>query len=212
MADTPTTWADLLSRILTDDPGNVSAETIRALVNTTDRTLPRQLSMEFTGADSLIPDFVDTPGDESGEMVLNFGTASNADLDVVAGVVEVLNGSSKTISSVTISFTKTGGGGSHEIAVWLEVSVDSQVTWTPVANSARDFEIAPDGQGSHEILFSEDALTPTGAFFRMKISDITDGAGQVNIAKPVAKTGFRGAISGFAAKATFSYTLQQEIS
>lgn len=209
MTDTATTWANLLTRLLTGVPGNIAAEDMRAIVNTTDRTIPRQLTVQFTGADVLIPDFVDTPGDETGELVLDFGTGSNSDIDVVNGVVEVLNASVRGTTAVTLSFEKTGGGGAHEISVWFEVSADSGATWTTVANSARTFEIAPDGQGSHEILFGSDQMTPAGNLFRIKLSDVTGGAGSINIAKPADIVGFRGTVTGFAAKANFSYILEQ---
>lgn len=209
--DDATTLADLLARIQTGIPENVTAQTMRSLVNTLFRNATKQLTVTFTGAGALIPDFVDTPGDETGELVVNFGTGSNNDLNIVAGEVEVLNAGTKAITNVTLSFTKTGGGGSHTIKAWLETSLDAGATWNTVLNSARDFEIASDGQGTNEIIFSEDQLTPDGARFRMKISDITGGTGSINIAKPVDVVGLRGTISGFAAKATFTYHLEEAI-
>ena len=210
MSDLPTTWADLLTRFSDAPPANILAEDSRSLINSVDRISTRVLNVAFTGAAVIIPDFVDTPGDESGELTLDFGTVNNGDVNIVAGVVEVLQGISFNTSNIAINFTKTGGGGSHTAMIWLETSADG-IAWTTRANSARFFEIAADGEGTLEISFAQDQVTSAGTFFRMKISDITGGTGEISMETPVDVNGFSGTISGFAVKATFLYQLEQVI-
>ncbi len=132
------------------------------------------------------------------ETVVDFGTAANDFFDITPARIEVL----KEINSVMVvsemHVSKTTGGSDSQFTSWVEVSMDSGSTWTPLTNSLRVEVMSKDGETIFVNELSLNIPTPAGTFFRIKGTNT--GAEAISILTPSDLTVSTGIATSFSTK------------
>ena len=143
-------------------------------------------------------------GTDGTELTIKFGNTSTATVDLTEGIFTILETVTEVIAIQEIHINRTGGGPVSELAMWVESSADSGVTWDPQPDSLRQYLISNDGDGGVVTDFSIETPLAAGGKFRMRATNI--GGGNLSIQAPTTLTIGAGSISGFAAKLTFLYS------
>jgi hypothetical protein len=179
-----------LSAFATEGSGAAVADA-SALVN---------LSLAGNGQQTISRDIVTqtliehVDGVEATETIIDFGTMTTQDFDIVAGEVEVLSVMSQVSTNLEIHLIKTGAQDA-ELGCWLEASADG-VVWVAIADSLRREVVNQNGASNFVADFSFNVPLPVGGKFRIVATNL--GADTLSIEAPPSITTANGGATGFA--------------
>lgn len=134
---------------------------------------------------------------ESTETVINFGSATSNFVNIVDGVVEVLEETVETRCNAEIHWDRSGGGVS-QLAVWMEASFDGGVSYDIVGSSLRRQEIPNNGEGVSVYDFSIVYPMPAGLKYKFVATQV--GAGILTMQAPNDLVTSKGTVTGYPCK------------
>jgi hypothetical protein len=137
------------------------------------------------------------------EITVDFGTVSDASLDINAGIITVLAGIDSMINLLEFHVRRAGGGPNSIFTFWVEYSIDGGTTWITFSDSLRSTSVDKDGDGMVTADLSVDEPITVGFKFRIKATNT--GAGTLSIEAPNPLTTSNGMVVGFKTKITSLY-------